>query len=607
VGKVYSNVLNNRLMGWCEKNKVLVEEQCGFRPHRGCPDQIFTLVEIIRNRGLNGTYCCFIDVKKAFDRVFRAGLWKRVFDEGVKGKMWRVLRSLYTKVESSVVIDGVLTEWFPLETGVRQGCVLSPLLYALFINGLVTELNKSGLGVEISEGKLLSALLYADDIVLISENKWKLQKMLDIVYEYSKKWKFELNPKKSEVVVFGLRYPPRNLVMNLGEHKLKTVKMYKYLGIELTRTLDWRPYTKRILEKARKNMTQTWAMGISGGFMTVKTGELVWTSLVRSIVEYGCEVWGDISLTDFEDLQTTMGRKILRCGSRMSKEVIRGELGWETLRARRDEMRLRYWGKIVRMDDDRIPKIIYRESKERLRREEEEKHVETKTWCVYTKKLLEELGWGELWETERVGNEKDWEKWVREKIHEREEKLWYDEMKTKPKLRTYITLKHKLEREQYLGIRNRYGAPELTKLRGGTNRLRIEKGRYTQLPVEERICLFCSRNEVEDEKHFMLNCSLYDDLRKNMWDSVKDLVKTRVIRTSLDEDGEEDIKLEEIKDLTNEKLGTMTDEEKLRILIGDEYMEKGFYKDLMKEVMKFICLSMKRRRNREGVGPGMSG
>ena len=86
------------MIKYCEQNKILVEEQGGFRPHRGCPDQLFTLVEIIQNRGRRGTFCCFIDVKKAFDRVFRAGMWQRVADEGIRDV--EGLRSLYKKVDS---------------------------------------------------------------------------------------------------------------------------------------------------------------------------------------------------------------------------------------------------------------------------------------------------------------------------------------------------------------------------------------------------------------------------------------------------------------------------------------------------------------------------
>jgi len=89
----------------------------------------------LKNRGQRGTFCCFIDVKKAFDRVFRGGIWHKLFEEGVNGKLWRVLKNIYKTVESCVLINGTLTDWTYLETGVRQGCILSPLLYALFING----------------------------------------------------------------------------------------------------------------------------------------------------------------------------------------------------------------------------------------------------------------------------------------------------------------------------------------------------------------------------------------------------------------------------------------------------------------------------------------
>ena len=223
-------------------------------------------------------------------------------------------------------MKGDLTEWFTIETGVRQGCVLSPLLYALFINGLVKEINALNLGIQIDEkGQKLSTLLYADDIVLITDNRYKLQQMLDTVTKYAQKWRFELNPKKSEVVVFGVKYPPRNVTWRLGQVIIKQVTQYKYLGIELTRTLKWRPYINRVLQKAKRNMTQALAMGVSGGFMSIRLACIVWKSLVRSIIEYGCEIWGDKQFKELDKLQVAMGKRILRCGSRMSDVVVRGE------------------------------------------------------------------------------------------------------------------------------------------------------------------------------------------------------------------------------------------------------------------------------------------
>ena len=394
--------------------------------------------------------------------------------------------------------------------------------------------------------------------------------MLDIVTEYARKWRFELNPKKSEVIVFGSRWPPRDLKMKLGQHTLKQVKQYKYLGIELTRTLKWNVYAKRILQKARRNLTHVWAMGIRGGFASVKTAEMLWKALVRSVLEYGCEIWGEGAFYDFEKIQIEMGRRILRCKSTLTNEVVLGDLGWETMKARRDEMRLRYWAKLIRMQEHRIPKILYRQSEIRLDLEDP-----TPTWCRYTKDLLYQVGLGRFWETEDLPAEEEWARLIREQIHAREEQEWIQEMKDHAKLRTYITLKRKLEREKYLEIRDRYGAPELTKIRGGSNRLRIETGRWTQIPKEERFCEICLNGEVEDETHFMLFCPVYQDLRDNLWREFETKFGIR-------------------KD-------AMTTQQQLNTLIGDEFVEHPYYADMLKKVMNYIERAMKYRKMRQGV------
>ena len=75
VGKVYTMVLNKRVMQWCEERNVLVDEQAGFRVGRSTVDQVFVLSELIRARRRKGqkTYCAFLDIKKAYDTVWRDG------------------------------------------------------------------------------------------------------------------------------------------------------------------------------------------------------------------------------------------------------------------------------------------------------------------------------------------------------------------------------------------------------------------------------------------------------------------------------------------------------------------------------------------------------
>ena len=140
VGKVFTRVLNNRLTKFAERKTFgIVEEQGGFRPERGTEDQIFILTEVLKARSGRTTYTAFIDVKKAYDTVWRDGLWIRLWEEGVRGKMWRMIREMYRTVQSSVLVDGEQTEMFELNTGVRQGCVMSPVLFSFFINGLTRE------------------------------------------------------------------------------------------------------------------------------------------------------------------------------------------------------------------------------------------------------------------------------------------------------------------------------------------------------------------------------------------------------------------------------------------------------------------------------------
>jgi hypothetical protein len=131
VGKVLGRVVNNRLQDGVE----IEEEQGGFRRGRGCIDQAFTLNELIQGHKASGKplYTATIDVEKAYDTVWRDGLWKRLWDEGVRGKLWRMLRALYKKVESSVLVDGECSRWFVVENGVRQGCPISPILFSVFV------------------------------------------------------------------------------------------------------------------------------------------------------------------------------------------------------------------------------------------------------------------------------------------------------------------------------------------------------------------------------------------------------------------------------------------------------------------------------------------
>ena len=530
VGKVFTRVLNNRLTKFAEKKTFgIVEEQGGFRPERGTEDQIFILTEVLKARSGRTTYTAFIDVKKAYDTVWRDGLWIRLWEEGVRGKMWRMIREMYRTVQSSVLVDGEQTEMFELNTGVRQGCVMSPVLFSFFINGLAKEINKRTKGICVGDRKV-RLLMYADDIVLMSETKRDLQNILDVVTTYSKKWRFRLNPKKgkSEVMIFGRkpRKTGEDRIWKLAGEEVQETESYKYLGVELVSRPDFKKLKQRYVAEARKRMMSVWAMGMRGGELPPSACCTVWNALVRPVLEYGAVIWGDVKWEEAEAVQREMGKMILRCSSKMANEVVLGELGWWSLKARRDLLRLKFWGKIVsRMSSSRLVKHVYVESRKRYEAGKSSK------WCKYTHELLKELGMNDVWQQGTITcNMATWDKELREKIHAREEKEWLARMQTKPKLRTYRTIKHKLEFEPYLNHDNTYARETMTRLRGGTNELRIETGRYPntnrdrRLDEEERRCMLCVSGEVEDERHFVLSCCIYKEMREKIFEVVKEVM-----------------------------------------------------------------------------------
>jgi hypothetical protein len=204
VYKLYSSILNNRIISTAEENNIFVDEQNGFRPKRSCADHIFSLTSVIRNRNNKkiSTYVAFVDLEKAFDRVDRNLLFFKLRSLGFGGKFYNTIKSIYSSPIASVNVNNFITDSFPSDFGVRQGDPLSPTLFGLFLNDLAIDIKNTGLGIKIQEDLLLSILLYADDLALIAESEQDLQIMITTLSNWCKKWRMKVNVKKTKVVHF---------------------------------------------------------------------------------------------------------------------------------------------------------------------------------------------------------------------------------------------------------------------------------------------------------------------------------------------------------------------------------------------------------------------
>ena len=178
MGKLFTSILSDRISTWAEEEGLVSEAQFGFRKNRRTSDAIFILNTTIqaRKRRRKHLYTCFVDFAKAFDTVNHKLLWGKLTSYGLSSTMLNILQSMYNQASSRVTLNSETSDEFLYRKGVCQGCNLSPLLFSLFINDLEKYLleNNSG-SIEINSSPL-RLLLFADDLVLLSDLSTGLQK-----------------------------------------------------------------------------------------------------------------------------------------------------------------------------------------------------------------------------------------------------------------------------------------------------------------------------------------------------------------------------------------------------------------------------------------------
>ena len=136
-----------------------------------------------------------------------------------------------------------------------QGCSLSPILFSIFINDLLKEAEQIGLGIQLSSGKTVGGMLFADDFVGISDSKERLQKRLDVVYSYCSKWRLRANVSKSAVIMVFSK-DAVNGCWKWGEYSLSIVSSYSYFGIDFSRNGAWYMHIRKLLDNGRKRVSQ---------------------------------------------------------------------------------------------------------------------------------------------------------------------------------------------------------------------------------------------------------------------------------------------------------------------------------------------------------------
>ena len=356
---IYSKVLNSRLTEVVERHNLLGEAQFGFRKGRSGADAGFTLSSVLWKSSAKRRkpHLAFLDLQKAYDSVDRSVLWAKLRKLGFGGKFLESIKSMYSGDYVTCESNGVTTNPVYLRRGLRQGCSLSPMLFALYIVDMSRDLVASRQGVTLHR-VCISVILFADDIVLVGSTVQGLQLLQDIVQHHCNIMKMKLSISKSKV----MSYCDRRWELRDGDEVLgcfDATMQFKYLGVEtsLCPGKGARAMQKRALDLAKSYKGACLRIARDGPDI-VDLALSLWQNIAIPSVLYGCESvpFSKQTMVDVARQQSCIGKFTLglpSCAPNISSFTI---LGIKPFKHLLYSAQLKFYVRLSKQGDERWSK-----------------------------------------------------------------------------------------------------------------------------------------------------------------------------------------------------------------------------------------------------------
>ena len=290
LGKMYERYIYAFLIHELDEKKFLNPYQAGFTKKRSAHEHIFRLAQDIEN-GFKERKCTlglFLDIRAAFDSVWKQGLKYKINKIGLPCQLENILHSFLDNRTLHVFLDGTWSQIVELRAGTPQGSVLSPILYLIFVNDLPCSLNLSK--IDLSQ--------YADDVGLWTtsasamEATQTLQTELSELEGWCKKWQVSLHPAKSKMILFTKC--PRHKeeisggpILNVFNEQISATNQAEYLGVLFDARMTWEPHTQKLVAKGYKRVNLLRSVAALSKNIKPEIINLLYKAIIRSIFEYG--------------------------------------------------------------------------------------------------------------------------------------------------------------------------------------------------------------------------------------------------------------------------------------------------------------------------------
>ncbi len=509
--------------------------QAGFRKGFTTLDHTLTLRALIEEgrHHKQKIYCCFVDFRKAFDTVPRARLMQRLQALGIPMEIQWGIYALYESVSGRVRTPNGLSESTRSTVGVKQGCPLSPTLFGLYIDEISEYIERWGGSGAGLAGVTIPILLYADDIVLISDSPEGLQRHLNALKLFCTDKDLSVNLNKTKVMVFNTtqawvtRAEPEFF---FGDEKVAYTRSYTYLGVTFTGPrLSLHEAACARLSRGYAALGTLERQCAHIQFQEPRTKLWLFDTLVAPTLLYGVEIWGPSSYkghkwTDLERPLVLMIGRMIRSKASVPHDIVRAEMGAAPIAVEALLRSVTNIQRIWKLPKERYPRLALMSSLQLTA------HGDTHCWYAEMQEWFLSHGMNinalppfqyslDCPHLNMTKTEKN--RVIRADIIKlNNERTWTSP--TTPlgrKMAQYKALFLHISQDGFI-LRPSYMDTHLShalrtvigQLRTSSHQLEIEKGRYAGKPMAERICQLCHR-EVESEEHYVCHCSVFYEIR----------------------------------------------------------------------------------------------
>ena len=500
LSKICESVIHHRILRHMLDNNIITEKQAAYLPKDSTTNQLLYIVHQVKAAWAKKkiSHACFLDISAAFDAVWHNALLAKLEQINIKGKPLQLLQSYLKDRKAKTVVDGAESTEQTLDAGVPQGSRLGPILFILFINDIIDNLESM-------------PHIFADDTTLITtgadtlETVNLLNRDLQKISTWAAKWKVTFNAGKTKDLIFTKKAIDNPQPLTFNNTAVDRVKSHKHLGVILTSNLSWDEHLNSIIKQVNLKLSMIYNVRQ----LSRRTLDIMFKMHVRSCIDYCIQVYGPslnaTQIDKLDKLQYRAARITTMAMKYTSKQKIFIDLGWECI-----EKRIEYLSLSL------FHKIHIHETRSQIRQ------------CLppvnqYPNFTRSNKHYGTYPETNT-----DFCNSFFPKIST----LWNNlpfEMRNKDMIEFKIELGIQLKpyKNKLLSVGSRFGNSIHTQLRLGRSQLNDHLFSVRLSSTTKCLC-----GTLESTEHFLLDCFLYDIERQVLFDEIPGVLEKRLDKYS---------------------------------------------------------------------------